>query len=92
MNLPARDRNFACPCCGLLTLPRQPGGTFDLCPVCFWEDDPVQFEDHDYAGGANRVSLNEAQRNFREFGASERQFIEKVRPPRPGEILGENER
>jgi hypothetical protein len=27
----------ACPCCAYLTLPQR--GGFDLCPVCFWEDD-----------------------------------------------------
>jgi hypothetical protein len=64
---------------------RKPGGTFDLCPVCFWEDDPVQFDDHNYEGGANIVSLRGAQQNFREFSASERQFVEKVRPPREHE-------
>jgi len=67
-------------------LDREPGGTFDLCPVCFWEDDPIQFEDHDYAGGANIISLRHAQQNFREFGASERQFVDKVRPPRKDEV------
>ena len=76
---------FPCPCCGHLTFEREPSGTFELCPVCFWEDDPVQYEDHDYEGGANRVSLNMARSNFREFGASERQFVNNVRPPRPGE-------
>jgi hypothetical protein len=65
---------------------REPGGSFDLCPVCFWEDDPIQFEDHGYEGGANVVSLCQAQQNFREFGASERQFVDTVRPPRPHEI------
>jgi hypothetical protein len=75
-----------CPCCGCLTMGRKPGGTFDLCPVCFWEDDLVQFENHDYEGGANTVSRRQAQENFRDFGASERQFLDLVRPPRPDEM------
>jgi hypothetical protein len=65
---------------------RKPGVTFDLCPVCFWEDDPVQFENHDYEGGANIISLRQGQANFWEFGASEQQFVNKVRPPWPDEI------
>jgi hypothetical protein len=73
--------SFACPCCAYLTLDREPGGTFDLCPVCFWEDDPIQFDDHDYNGGANKVSLNEARNNFIELGASEQRFLGMVRPP-----------
>lgn len=28
---------FACPCCGCLTLDER--GGYDICPVCFWEDD-----------------------------------------------------
>ena len=61
-------------------------GTYVLCPVCFWEDDQIQFEDPDYGGGANKVSLNEARNNFREFRASERQFVHKVRAPREDEM------
>jgi hypothetical protein len=53
--------------------------------VCFWEDDPVQNDDPQYSGGANSVSLEEARRNYVERGASEGQFLEKVRPPTPEE-------
>ena len=28
---------FACLCCGFLTLDER--GGYDICPVCFWEDD-----------------------------------------------------
>jgi len=72
---------WLCPCCGNRTLPEQPPGSYEICPVCFWEDDPVQFEDADFQGGANVVSLNQARANFREFAASERRFIQNVRPP-----------
>ncbi len=41
-----------------------PPGTFDICGLCGWEDDPVQFADHDYRGGANRDSLNECRAAF----------------------------
>jgi len=77
--------HWPCPCCGFLTLEEQPPGTYDICPVCFWEDDPVQFDDADYGGGANVVSLNEARRNFAQFGASEERFRRNVRPARPDE-------
>ncbi len=65
---------------------RKPGGTFDLCPVCFWEDDPAQFDDHNYEGGANIVSLRQGQANFRDFGASEKRFVSMVRPPQGDEM------
>ena len=39
-------------------------GSFDICPVCGWEDDNVQYEDRDFAGGANRLSANESRRLY----------------------------
>jgi hypothetical protein len=74
-----------CPCCGYLTLAQAPSGTYELCPVCFWEDDGVQFRNPDYEGGANKVSLNRARDNFREQGASETAFKSNVRSPLPEE-------
>ena len=74
-----------CPCCGYLTLTRLAGGTDEVCEVCFWEDDGVQFRDPGYEGGANKVSLTEARENFRRFGACEREVLPHVRPPRPDE-------
>jgi Cysteine-rich CPCC len=62
---------YACPCCDNLTLVEAPPGSFDICPVCGWEDDSVQFDDPDYAGGANRSSLREARDACRRTGASE---------------------
>ena len=69
---------YPCPCCGYLTLPEEADGTYEICPICFWEDDGVQLNDPDYEGGANTVSLKQAQRNFLEFGASEKRFVRKV--------------
>lgn len=77
---------FPCPCCGYLTLGEEPPGTFEVCPVCFWEDDDVQFEDPSYAGGANSVSLNQARENFKLFGAVSKEFVNQVRKPLPQEI------
>ena len=74
-----RTTKFTCPCCGYCTLDEQPPGTYDICELCFWEDDPVQFNDPDYKGGANQVSLREAQRNFSHFGTSEERFRQRVR-------------
>lgn len=76
---------YTCPCCGYKTLEEKPPGTFDICPICFWEDDNVQFDDPDYKGGANDVSLKEAQKNFLAFGASERRVLKHVRKPRKGD-------
>ncbi|MFF1770133.1 CPCC family cysteine-rich protein [Streptomyces sp. NPDC058249] len=33
----AEDGPYGCPCCGFLTLDER--GSYEICPVCFWEDD-----------------------------------------------------
>jgi len=80
-----RNHLFPCPCCGFLTLPEVADGTYELCPVCYWEDDGVQLRDPHRRGGANTVSLRQARENFRLFGATERRFVGSVRPPKPEE-------
>ncbi|MBI3217311.1 MAG: hypothetical protein HYZ38_26145 [Mycobacterium sp.] len=75
---------YPCVCCGHLSVP-EPPGSYYICPICFWEDDDVQLRWPTMSGGANRVSLIEAQANFRAFGAKERRHIARVRPPTDGE-------
>jgi len=77
---------YACPCCLYYTFEEKPSGTYDICPVCYWEDDIVQLADPDFSGGANDVSLNLAKENFKKFGASELRFISKVRKALPREM------
>jgi hypothetical protein len=48
-----------CPCCGSKVL--NAAGAFEICPVCSWEDDPVQARDPNLEGGANSMSLAEAR-------------------------------
>ena len=79
---------FACPCCGFLTLHEEPPGSYEVCPVCDWEDDAVQSADAEYEGGANAISLRQARANFREFGAAERASLVRVRSPHPEEMPG----
>ena len=79
-------KKFACPCCGFLTLDEEPPGTHDICPVCFWEDDYVQFLNPTSGGGANNISLSEARQNFVKIGVSEERFKGYVRPPLPDEF------
>jgi len=72
---------YTCPCCGYKTLDEEPPDTFDICVICFWEDDGVQFDELDYEGGANTPSLRQAKKNFIIFGACEERCIEFVRTP-----------
>ncbi|MFH8738427.1 CPCC family cysteine-rich protein [Streptomyces sp. NPDC017964] len=69
-----------CPCCGHLVLDETPG-SYEICPICFWEDDGVQFRCPTMTGGANRVSLIEAQQNYQEFGACDHHGRQHARPP-----------
>jgi uncharacterized Zn finger protein (UPF0148 family) len=52
-----------CDCCASPVIRER--GTFEICPVCGWEDDPAQARDPELAGGANRMSLNEARARWR---------------------------
>ncbi|MGH9741598.1 MAG: CPCC family cysteine-rich protein [Candidatus Acidiferrum sp.] len=74
-----------CPCCGSRTLSVL--GAFDICPVCFWEDDGQNDADAGLVlGGPNgKLSLTMARTNYREFGACDRRYLENVRRPRPDE-------
>ncbi len=53
-----------CPVCGMYHFSEP--GSYEICPVCGWEDDKVQREDPDFAGGANKLSLNEAKKAYEE--------------------------
>jgi hypothetical protein len=77
---------YRCPCCRHLTLPER--GGYDICPVCFWEDDGQDDQDANVVrGGPNgRLSLTQARVNFAHIGASEERVLPMVRPPTPDEL------
>lgn len=81
-----KQKKYQCPCCRYYTYEHEPDGSYDICPVCFWEDDIVQQEDESYEGGANRVSLIQARENFKSYGACEPHLTEYVRRPLPDEM------
>jgi hypothetical protein len=64
----------------------EPPGSYAICQLCFWEDDPVQLRHPQAPGGANGVSLIEAQINYRTFGASERRFLQNCRARDAGDV------
>lgn len=74
-----------CPCCGYYTFIEIERGNYDICPVCFWEDDFVQEKNPYYDGGANRVSLVTARNNFKKYGACEQEMVKYCRPPKENE-------
>lgn len=58
------SNEYLCPCCEKHSFYEM--GGYEICPVCNWEDDPVQSKKPDLAGGANQMSLNEAREAYRQ--------------------------
>jgi ribonuclease HII len=81
-----RMERFACPCCGNFTLAEEPPGSLGVCEVCWWEDDPVQFEDPNYEGSANAPSLNQAREFFKTISVSDPELKGHERKPRAEEM------
>jgi hypothetical protein len=79
------SKTYHCPCCGFKTLHGRAG--YEICKVCFWEDDGQ--DDHDVnevRGGPNgSLSLKQARANFALYGACDLKFASRVRPPMPDE-------
>lgn len=75
-----------CPCCGNLTI-EEPGG-YDICSVCWWEDDELDRDQPDEVSGPNGLALNRARENYAQFGACDERSRDAARPPRPWEVPG----
>lgn len=59
----SRVLTFKCPACGKYTFQSGPG-SYEICPVCGWENDKVQYKDPNLKGGANRLSLKEYKKKY----------------------------
>lgn len=59
----SRVLTFKCPACGKYTFQSGPG-SYEICPVCGWENDKVQYKDPNLKGGANRLSLKEYKKQY----------------------------
>jgi hypothetical protein len=81
----AMGEGVTCACCGYRTL-SEGSGSYEICDVCWWEDDPVQLASPLLRGGANKVSLAEAQLYFISAGFSDPRFTTHVRPPADDEV------
>jgi hypothetical protein len=55
-------RREPCPCCGACTLGSR--GDYDICPVCWWEDDGEDNASADEGSGPNHLTLTQARVNF----------------------------
>jgi hypothetical protein len=66
----------ACACCSYKTLTRR--GHYDICPVCFWEDDGGN--DPSRYSSPNHMTLEDARRNFVHYGACSPEHVRDVDP------------
>lgn len=83
---PNKFEKYQCPCCDYYTFLESVDNHFDICPVCYWEDDGVQLHDPTYEGGANQVSLLLARDNYKKYGAIKPDFKNYVRTPLADEL------
>lgn len=65
-----------CPCCGYQTLEAR--NDYEICGVCFWEDDGANQED-DYSG-PNHMTLGQGRQNVAKFGACSKDMVKNVEP------------
>ena len=64
-----------CPCCDFISLFQK--NSFEICPVCFWQDDTLDSEGY---SGANSIKIQEARDNFKKYGACSEDMVENLLP------------
>jgi Cysteine-rich CPCC len=79
------EKIYRCPCCKFKTLHGRAG--FELCPVCWSEDDGQDDHDADQVrGGPNgTIGLTQARSNFLSCGACDPTFVGRTRKPQDDE-------
>lgn len=73
-----RKQLYTCACCGYNTLTNW--GEYDICKVCFWENDGCK--DENSYSSPNHMTLGEARKNFMIFNACDQgslKFLDKDR-------------
>ncbi len=61
------EEMYPCPCCSFLTLSGR--GDYEICPVCFWEDDGS--DDIDHYSPCNHMFLKD-EKSYFEFALQRR--------------------
>ena len=54
------EKTYKCPICGSEAELEE----WDVCEVCGWEMDLIQYREPDLAGGANHMSVNQAREAY----------------------------
>ena len=81
-------KKLPCPCCGCLTLDENKA--WEICPVCFWEDEGGIYDGDtvktDAVSVPNHMTLSQARENLRRFGACDESMVKNVRKHEQSEI------
>lgn len=72
--------SYKCSTCGYFNPDRQ--GLHEICPVCFWQDDSSSYHE----GGPNGMTMKEAKKNYKKYGAAREEFAKYVRKPYVEEV------
>ncbi|WP_431109000.1 CPCC family cysteine-rich protein [Winogradskyella poriferorum] len=72
------ESELQCPCCDYYTLSER--GVYDICPICFWEDDGIDITELDKHSGPNHITLREGRFNFEKYGACDSTMVKNVIP------------
>lgn len=70
------DNLKQCPCCDYFTLTNR--GHYDICEICFWEDDGHDLTKLKTHSGPNHMTLEEGRMNFLKFGACTEKSVNYV--------------
>ena len=71
-----RGDELQCPCCDFFTLSEK--GGYEICLICFWEDDGIDLTELDRHSGPNHITLREGRLNFEKFGACDINMVKNV--------------
>lgn len=82
------NKKIECPCCGYYTIDTDDEIIVDICEICLWQFDVVAHENPDTIIGANKISLNQAKENYKQFDVSKKEYIGRNinRAPKEDEI------
>ncbi|WP_081986669.1 CPCC family cysteine-rich protein [Chitinibacter sp. ZOR0017] len=68
-----------CDCCDYFSI--LSGEGYEICPICFWEQDYFGIEEPDTPSGANHgLSIREGRANFQNYGACTPELVKSVVP------------
>ena len=71
-----------CPCCGYFTIPNKGDANSYICPVWMWEIDLFIENDEEPSDLNHGLSLKEATKNYKKFGAVLQRLKQYCREPK----------